>query len=561
MAGTRIDFMRGRQAPYFSERTISLAEPKKQSYLTGAAILAGTVALTKVVGMIYKIPLFNLLGDEGTGHFNVIYNIYTLVLTLSTAGVPVAISRLVSESMAAARPVQAKRFYHVGLFAFTLIGLAAMALMFIFAQPLADLMNDSQVAAGVMCLAPAVFFSCVLAVLRGYTQSHSDMVPTAVSQIIEVMCKMVFGLAIAWYLRGQGYDKPIIAAGAITGVTIGLGIDIPVIALMSRKSAARTPMTLNMDKPESCLRTFWLIVSVSIPIMLGSSVMNIINLVDTAVVRGRLASGALLAEEQIDILYGVYTKGITLYSLPTAFISPIVIAVVPVLAAARGAKRFDEARATMESSMKMTNLLAMPAAAGLAILAQPIFDVLFPGSNENGPALLRLLGLASYFVCVYIITNGILQAAGREKLALLALPVGGVIKIIISWFLVGDPRINIYGAPIGMVGCYAAITLVNIVFISMTSPDKPNYLKITLRPLICTLLMGAAAWGVYGLMDKFVSAPLGGGRLAAVVCLGGAIAVGVVVYAVLIFALRAVTKEDILLLPKGEKLAKMLKMK
>lgn len=538
-----------------------MSEPKKQSYLTGAAILAGTVALTKVVGMIYKIPLFNLLGDEGTGHFNVIYNIYTLVLTLSTAGVPVAISRLVSESMAAARPVQAKRFYHVGLFAFTLIGFAAMTLMYIFAQPLADLMNDSQVAAGVKCLAPAVFFSCVLSVLRGYTQAHSDMVPTAVSQIIEVMCKMVFGLAIAWYLKGQGYGKPVIAAGAITGVTIGLGIDIPVIALMARKSAARTPMTLNLDRPETHLRTFWLIISVSIPIMLGSSVMNIINLVDTAVVRGRLASGAMLTENQIDILYGVYTKGITLYSLPTAFISPIVIAVVPVLAAARGGKQYGEARDTMESSMKMTNLLAMPAAVGLAVLAQPIFDVLFPGSNENGPALLRLLGLASFFVCAYIITNGILQAAGREKLALLALPVGGVIKIIISWFLVGDPQVNIYGAPIGMVACYAAITLVNIIFISATSPARPNYLKVTLRPLVCTLLMGAAVWGVYGLLDKYAFPRLGGGRLAAVVCLGGAVIVGVAVYAVLIFALRAVNKEDILLLPKGEKLAKLLKMK
>lgn len=538
-----------------------MSEPKKQSYLTGAAILAGTVALTKVVGMIYKIPLFNLLGDEGTGHFNVIYNIYTLVLTLSTAGVPVAVSRLVSESMAASRPVQAKRFYRVGLFAFTLIGLAAMVLMYVFAQPLADLMKDSQVAVGVKCLAPAVLFSCVLAVLRGYTQAHSDMVPTAVSQIIEVLCKMVFGLAIAWYLKGQGYDKPIIAAGAITGVTIGLGIDIPVIALMSRRTAARTPMTLNLDRPETRLGTFGRIISVSIPIMLGSSVMNIINLVDTAVVRGRLASGAGLAEKQIDILYGVYSKGITLYSLPTAFISPIVIAVVPVLAAARGARQYDQARATMESSMKMTNLLAMPAAVGLAVLAQPIFDVLFPGSNENGPALLRLLGLASFFVCVYIITNGILQAAGREKLALLALPVGGIIKIIISWLLVGDPRTNIYGAPIGMVACYAAITLMNTVFITATSPDRPNYLKVTLRPLVCALLMGAAAWGVYGLMDKFVFAALGGGRFAAVVCLGAAIAVGAAVYAVLIFALRAVTKEDILLLPKGEKLAKVLKMK
>ncbi len=540
---------------------MALSEPKKQSYLTGAAILAATVALTKVVGMIYKIPLFNLLGDEGTGHFNVIYNIYTLVLTLSTAGVPVALSRLISESEAASRPVQARRFYTVGLAAFSLIGFIAMALMYTFAQPLANLMNDSEVAAGVMCLAPAVMFSCVIAVLRGYTQAHSDMVPTAVSQIIEVACKLVFGLAIAWYLKSQGSSRPIIAAGAITGVTIGLAIDIPVMAVLGRKSAARAPVTLNLDRPDGRFRTFLRILSVSVPIMLGSSVMNIINLVDTSVVRGRLASGAGLGTEQIDILYGVYSKGVTLYSLPTAFISPIVISVVPVLARARGAGRFDEARGTMESSMKITNLLAMPAAVGLWVLAEPIFTALFPGSNENGPALLKLLGVASFFACVYIITNGILQAAGHEKLALLALPIGGVFKILVSYFLVGTPSVNIYGAPVSMIACYAAITVVNVIFIAATSPDKPNYLKITLRPLICALLMGAAAWGVYGLLDKYAMPVLGGGRLATVLCLGAAVAVAVLVYAVLIFALRAVTREDILLLPKGEKLANLLKMK
>lgn len=538
-----------------------MAEPEKANYLTGAAVLAGTVVLTKIIGAIYKIPLFNILGDAGSGHFNVMYYIYTLILTISTAGVPVALSRLISEARASSRHMQAKRIYSVGLMAFGVIGVIGMSAMLIFAQPLSDMMNDSQVAVGVRCLAPAVFFACIVSVLRGYAQGHSNMVPTAVSQIIEVMCKLVFGLAIAWYLKSIGCSEPIIAAGAIVGVTIGLGLSIPVLILQRRRIARNAPATLNLDEPLSRWDTFKKIISVSIPITISSSVLNIINLVDTSLVRGRLASGAGLSDEMVDVLFGVYSKGMTLFNVPPAFITPVAVSVVPVIAAALASRRGRDARGTMESSMKLTNLLAMPAAVGLAVLAGPIFDVLFPNSNENGPALLTILAIASYFVCTYLITNGILQATGFEKLALVALPVGGIVKIAVNYVLVGNPSINITGAPIGTLICYAVITVLNIIFMTVKLPERPNYLKITLRPLICSLVMGGAAWGVYGLADKFLRPMLGSGRFSSLVCLGLAVVVAVLVYFVLIIALRAVNKEDILLLPKGEKLAKVLKLR
>ncbi len=537
-----------------------MPEQKNPNYLTGAAILAGTVALTKVVGMIYKIPLFNILGDAGSGHFNVMYYIYTLILTISTAGVPVAISRLISEARASSRPMQEKRYYSVGMMAFGIIGIIGMSAMLFFAQDLANMMNDPQVAVGVRCLAPAVFFACIVSVLRGYAQGHSNMIPTAVSQIIEVMCKLVFGLAIAWYLKRAGQPNHIIAAGAIVGVTIGLGISIPVLLVQRRRIARNAPMTLNLDQPLSRWDTFKKIITVSIPITISSSILNIINLVDTSLVRGRLASGAGLPGETVDILYGVYSKAMTLFNVPSSFITPIAVSVVPVIAGALAAKRGADARGTMESSMKLTNLLAMPAAVGLSVLAEPIFTVLFPGSNENGPGLLRMLGIASFFVCTYIITNGLLQATGLERLALVALPAGGITKIAVNYILVGTPSVNITGAPVGTIACYMVITVLNVIFLTVRLPERPNYLKATLRPLVCSLIMGAAAWGVYGLCDRFVRPALGAGRLAGVICLGLAILVALFVYLVLIIALRAVTKEDILLLPKGEKLAKVLKL-
>ncbi len=538
-----------------------MAEPKKANYLTGAAILAATVALTKVVGFVYKIPLFNILGDAGAGHFNVMYYIYNLLLTISTAGVPVALSRLISEARASSRPLQARRYYSVALVTFGFVGLAGSGLMFLFAPELASFMKDPQVVLGVRLLSPAVFFACILSVLRGYAQGHNDMRPTAVSQILEVMCKLVFGLAIAWYLKSMGYPVYVIAAGAIVGVVIGLGISVPVLAVMRRRVAAASPATLNLDKPASRLETAKEILKVTIPITLSSSVLNVINLVDTSLVRGRLASGAGFSAEQVDILYGVYSKGVTLFSLPSSFVTPIAVAVVPVIAAALVSRQGAEARSTMESSMKLTNLFAMPAAVGLAVLSGPIFDVLFPGSNENGPMLLSMLGIASYFVCTYLITNGILQATGHEKLALLALPVGGVLKICVNYILVGDPAVNIAGAPIGTLCCYGLITLLNIIFLTVKLPERPNYLKITLRPLLCALLMGAAAWGTQRVGAAYIIPFLGGGRMASAVCLFLSILAGLVVYFLLIVLLRAVTKEDILLLPKGEKIANMLKIR
>jgi stage V sporulation protein B len=203
----------------------------------------------------------------------------------------------------------------------------------------------------------------------------------------------------------------------------------------------------------------------------------------------------------------------------------------------------------------------MPAAVGLCVLSKPIFNVIYPNSNENGPMLLALLGLASYFVCTYIITNGVLQASGHEKLALISLPIGGIIKIGVNWMLVGNRSINIVGAPIGTIACYVVITLVNIIFISSKLPEKPNFLKISVRPLACTIVMGAAAFAVYGLAEKLLLPALGGGRIGMLICLIAAIAIAAIIYFVLVIALKAITKEDILLLPKGEKLAKLLKIK
>ena len=194
---------------------------KKSTFFGGAAILAAGIAIVKLIGAVYKIPLGNILGDEGFGHFNNAYVIYNLLLMVSTAGLPVALSKTISEANALGRRNQVHRVFNVALVTFFLLGAVSFAVMFLFAQPLADLQGDGMAVYAVQAIAPACFFVCVLSTFRGYAQGHSNMVPTAVSQIIEALGKLIIGLALAWFLVQQGMSSAFSAAGAIFGVTCG----------------------------------------------------------------------------------------------------------------------------------------------------------------------------------------------------------------------------------------------------------------------------------------------------------------------------------------------------
>ncbi len=542
-----------------------MSESKKQSYLHGAAILAATVVIAKIIGAIFKIPLYNLLGDRGTTNFALTYSIYALLLTVSTSGIPVALSRQISAAAATGRQRQVKRYFSVALPAFAILGAVIAALMFVFADELAVLMGDN-IAAGLRTLSPAVFFCCVVSVYEGYGQGHGNMLPTAVKQIIEVTCKLVFGLAIAWWLLKQGYDAPIIASGAISGVTIGLGIALVVLIFYKRKidrdNGLHTGMAASaQDIPSSKFRTLISIFKVSIPITLGASFISIMTLIDYRLVLYRLQSGAGFSEQTAKILTGVYSKAQTLLILPSSLIVPLSVSIIPAIAAAIANHRHREAKEVMESSLKLTNLFAMPAAAGMCILSYPIFNVLYPNSNKTGPTLLMIFGIASFFVCMQIISTGILQANGYEKIPMITFPIGGIIQIVLDWFLVSDPKISIVGSPIGTLTCYFIITVLNFSYIAFKVKTKLNFAKVFIKPVLCTAVMGVTAWAIYNLSFKVGSHAVGAGRIALTLYLLGAIVAAVLVYSVLIIATKTVTREDMKLVPKGERIANFLKIK
>ena len=545
-----------------------MREQTKPNYLKGAAILAATGVLVKIIGAIYKLPLFQdgVLGEQGTGDFQVTYNVYTLILTISTAGVPAALSRLVSSANARDNIDLVRRFFSVALSAFVLIGITAMLVMFFFADGLAGIMGNTMASPGIRVLAPAVFFACVISVYRGYAQGHENMIPTAVSQIIEVLSKTVFGIAVALWLVSIGRDSHIVSAGAIVGVTIGLGLCIPVLAWYKRKLDRGHTVNSGAaydteDVPNRAGIILGRIFKVSIPITLSASFMALMVVVDNSIVLGRLQSALGFSEAEARVLYGTFARALSIHNLPPSLVVPVSISLIPAIAAALAKKRSGEAAVIMQSSIKLVNLLAMPASAGIMILASPILIALYEDFRQLPADILIILGAASLFVCLQFVTTAILQANGHERVALITFPIGAMLRILISYTLAGNPSFGIMATPIGTLVCFAAITTLNIVFIIARIKDRPKFFGIFIRPLLCSLIMAAASFSVYRSLYWLGSSLIGTVRWAVLLYLAIAILVGITVYGVLIIVSRTITMEDMKLVPKGEKLAKILRVR
>jgi len=537
-----------------------LPESKKQNFLKGAAILTAASVSARLIGALFRIPIISILGTAGAGMFTTTYQVYTLILTIATAGVPVALSRMISSANAAGKTGLVKRYFAVALPAFSLLGIIMMLVMFAFPDALARLIGNSYAAPGVRVLAPAIFFAGIVAVYRGYAQGFENMVPTAVTQVSEAFCRTAFGIAIAMLLIRRGLDTQYASAGAVTGVIIGLALSIPILIYYKRKIDRSLPTVVeNSAKGEKgVLRKIF---AVSIPITAGASFMALVTIIVTRVVMGRLQAGLGLTEYDANAHLGHHTMGLALFNLPQALIAPVAVSIIPAIATALTNKRRGTAETIMRSSLKLSNLVAMPAAAGLMALSRPIIIALYNDPSDTPTTILTILGAASFFVCFQLVTTAILQASGHERITMITFPIGGAIQIALNYVLVGNPNIGIVGSSVGVLACFVVICALNVVFIVRRVKDRPNFGAVMLKPLLCAAVMALAAYSAYGLLYRLGYGTLGGGRGAVIIYLAVSIMVAAAVYVVLIIVTRTITREDMKLIPNGEKLANFLKIK
>lgn len=523
----------------------------KKSFLSGAAILTGAVLITKVLGALYKIPLGNMLDSTGMAHFYAAYNVYTLLLTLSTAGLPPVTSRLVAEAAALGRYRQARRVFTTALWLLGVLGLACTSLMFCFPRTFAGILQDGDAWMAIRALSPAVVCVCLTSAVRGYTQGLGEMSPTAVSQVIESACKLGLGLGFCAFVLRRGSGSAEGASAAIFGVTIGAALGL-VFLLLNLALRERRIIPARPDTPQPRREILHDLVSGGVPITVAAVGMSLITLVDQALVLYTLQHRLLHSAAEAVDLYGQYTFGMTLFVLPSSFVIPLSVALMPALSAERARGSVNSQQHHIRSALRITALLAFPMGAGLSVLSGPILSLLYPAVPETAAAAaghLQVLGLASCCVCLMTVTNGILQALGREKIPVWTLLTGGIVKVVATVLLVGDPAISIRGAAWGTLLGYIVIAVLNLCCVRYVAGRGLGIVAALWRAAAATVVMALFARGSYGFLAVRMEP-----RLATVcaVCLSAA------VYLLVALAIGAVTKEEANQLPLGDKLSKFV---
>lgn len=527
---------------------------KAASFIEGALILMVANVVVKIIGAFYKIPLTNLIGASGMGYMNDAYDFYTFLLVISTAGLPVAVSRMVSTAYALGNHSDVKKIFRITLAAFAAIGFIGMAIMLFGAKAFARGINNDNSWYSIMAIAPAVFFVTVSSTYRGYFQGLSNMVPTAISQVIEALCKLFIGLVLAAYMLNLNQPVYIASAGAILGVT--LGTLLSALYLMASFSLSKRTMGITriegvQRRSTSARGILKELISIAVPVTIGASVLSLTNLIDLFIVKNRLGSIGF-TQEQANFLSGAYSMSRTLFNLPTSMIVPLGVSVIPVIASAYALKNAPRIRANISTAIGVSSLFAIPAGIGISVLAEPILNLLYynrPDDVKVAAPLLVPLGIAVIFVSLVSVTNAILQAVSRERLPVFSMAIGGIVKLSLNYTLIGIKDINIYGAPIGTICCYGTITMLNLYFIFKYTRTRLDFMQIFIKPLISGLAMAACTALSYN-----VFLPKTGAKFATLI----AICIAVVVYLAVLICLKGLRKRDILLLPKGDKIAASL---
>ena len=521
---------------------------KGQSFLQGAFIMMAASLVVKVIGAFFQIPLQNLIGGEKSpafGMFSAAYRIYTAMLVVSTVGLPAALSKMVAEATARGREHEVRRIVRVAAGIFVPVGALCSLALFFGAGTFAAWIKSEDSRLAVMAIAPSVLMVAILSVFRGYYQGRSNMVPTAVSQVIEAAGKLFIGLGLACWAVGRGFDDPVVAAAYMLVQAVLSRGETRVRAL---DPAVRPTLTLAKT-----------LLSLSIPITISSSVMSITDLIDVALISSRLQSPAVhMAADEAMQTYGIYTGVINFFNLPQTLITALAVSVLPTIASARAAGNETGANRTLSTTLRMTLMLTLPAGAGFFLLGGPILRIFLSSGTVLGGQLMSILGFAVPAVALVAVTNAVLQAYSRIDLPLVSMCLGAAVKLCGDYFMIGDPRFSIAGAPISTALCYWLIALLNLFHIARLSHGLPPIGRTLVRPLAATAGMGAVV--VIGKTLVRLAGPAPGSALDKLATLA-IIAAAALVYGVLLLALRAIERADVLLLPHGTKIADILHLK
>ncbi len=469
-------------------------------FLSGVMVLTLSTVLVKLIGLFYKIPMLHYLGTEGMGYFNAAYEWYATLCVLSTAGLPLAGSMLIAEARAAhsGRAIHAVEKRMLWLF-FGLGTVGSLALFF-GAGAIAMLIGSPDTRYALMAVAPTLFFSCLSGAYRGYFQGYQDMLPTALSQVIEALGKLLLGLGFAIFAWKQGMGAPLIAAWAMLGLSIGVGISTLYLVLHRRNYQKKSG---DMAEPATLKRPLGRLLGIAVPITVSSSVLSLTRLLDMTMILRRLQDVGY-DTAAANALYGSYTTmAVPIFNLIPSLITSVALALVPALTSAIEAGDHDAQQTTARAAIRMTALLSLPASLAVAIYSRTILSLLFRGEAaavEVAAPMLSLLAVSIFFSGLITTTNAILQAYGHVNAPIVSMLLGAAVKLLGAYVLIGLPWLHIYGAPISTFLCDGLIVGINMVLIARYTDVMESLGKALLRPLLISLIAVGAPGMVYAVL-------------------------------------------------------------
>lgn len=526
---------------------------KGNSFLKGAFILGMAAIIAKILGAAFRIPLGNIIGDEGTGYYYGAYPIYTAFIVISTAGIPTAIAKLVSEKIAIGDRYGAHRIFKISFGVLFIIGLVTSTFLFSSAKYIVQFIKNPLAYYSMLTLAPALFFVSIMSSFRGYFQGLQNMKPTAISQIVESFARAIVGLYLAYIYAKVSMDKA--AAGATFGATAGAffgSIVITYIYFKHRKNIFASIEKINR-KQESVKTIVKKLLSIAIPITIGASVLPLMNMIDTGIVIRRLTSIGY-EYEIANKLWGRIGLGNNIINLPQAITASLQISIVPAIAYVVAKRNNRELLKNIETGVRVTLLIALPSAVGLSILSKEIMLLLYPMKVEaaiGAGEILRISAWGIIFLSLFQTFTGVLQGIGKQLIPAVNLLIGAILKLILSYILIGIPSLNIKGAVIATLFGYGLACILNIIFVKIYTGMRFNLVQLVIKPVISVGIMGLAVSYSHAFLKGSLS-----DRLATVT----SIAVGAIVFGIMIFLTKTVTEEDLEIMPGGAKLQKLFKV-
>ncbi len=547
---------------------------RKDNFIMQAGILAIAGVISRIIGLLYRSPLTGIIGDEGNGYYSSAYNIYTIVLLISSYSIPSAVSKVISQKLALKEYRNAHRLFLCSLYYVMAVGGIASLVLFFgshwFLEP-----NAAKV---LQVFAPTIFVYGLLGVLRGYFQAHHSMIQTSVSQIVEQIINAAVSIGAAYLLimtsmgnmtvySGENLSETELlwntnhaiygAMGSATGTGAGVLIALLFMAWVyhiNKKGIHKKIERDRTEKVDSYGEIFKVVLLTVTPFILSTALYNLSTTINLKVYTNAMMKIHGIAEELAYENYGIFAgKAVVISNIPIALATAMAAAILPGVATLFAQKEYGATRRKVSLAIKMTMLISIPSAVGLAVLAKPVTQVLFPqkGSLDLASKLLCALAISVIFYALSTLTNSVLQGIGKINVPVIHSGIALVVQTVVLVPLVCLTDLSLYALAIANVVYSFTVCVLNAISMRKYLKYKQEWKKTYILPFVAAAVMGALAYGVYHGLYLLIPSNL--------VCLIVAMIVAVAVYFVMLMVLGALNEEDLSAIPKGQILVRIMK--